>query len=144
MDKEKKHKIASILGGAFFIIGLLLCALRGSEITAHKIVSAKITSVEEYSGECRRVSGKYGECIHAKLGVEFPVNKAGELKSGSVDVERTGAALTVGASIKVMFKTGKPETVKIADLSSGWKGPLGVLFVGALILIVSRSAPRRS
>lgn len=140
MDSTKKYQIATVVGGALFIIGLILCSLRATEIISHKIVDAKILAVEEFNAECRRVSGKYGACIDANVEVEFPVNKAGELRKGKILVEHVGAGVTPGASIKVMFPDKKPENVKLADFSSGWKGPLGVFFLGSLILIVSTSS----
>lgn len=137
MNSNKRYILASWLGGGIFLLGLILCALRASEIIQHKITTAKITSVEEVPGECRRVSGKYGNCIQANLGVEFPINKAGETRTGTIHVEHAREALQPGEQIKVMFLDGKPETVRPADFSSGWKGPLGVLFLGSLILFVS-------
>ena len=137
MNAEKKYKVLSVIGGALFVLGLILCANRTYSIILHKIVSAKVTAVEEFAGECRRVSGKYETCLKAKVNVEFPINKSGEIRTGQVEIERAGPALVAGAALQVMFVDGKPETVKLADLSSGWVGPLGVLFIGVLILIIS-------
>ena len=140
MDKLKKYQISTVLGGALFIVGLILCSLRATDIMSHKIVDAKVLAVEEFNAECRRVSGKYGACINANVEVQFPINKEKELRTGKILVEHAGGRVSVGSNIKVMFMEGKPETVKLADFSSGWKGPLGVFFLGSLILIVSRSA----
>ena len=139
MDNEKKHKLLTIIGGGLFILGSILCANRASQIISHKIVGAKVLAVEEFSGECRRVSGKYGTCTMANVDVEFPINPKSELRTGKIVVEHSGPSLVPGSSLKVMFLDGKPETVRLADFSSGWKGPLGVLFVGSLILIISRA-----
>ena len=144
MDSTKRNQISTVIGGALLIIGLILCAIRFTEIVSNKIVDAKVLKVDEFNAECRRVSGKYGACINANVEVEFPINKDKEIRTGKILVEHEGGRVTPGSSIKVMFKEGKPETVKLADFSSGWKGPLGVFFVGALVLIVSRTARPKS
>lgn len=134
---NKKYRISTITGAAVFITGLLLLCARGVDITSHKFVNGKILTVSETSGECRRVSGKSENCIKANVEVEFPINRAGTLHKGQIYLEHLTQKIQPGAEIKVMFKARKPETVKLADFSSGWKGPLGIFFIGALILIVS-------
>jgi hypothetical protein len=137
MDSQKKYRVATLIGGGIFILGLLLCCARAVDITSNKIVSAKVISLEEFSGQCRRVSGKQESCLKARVVVEFPINREGKLHTGTVEVERLVAAIVPGSELKVMFKARKPETVKIADISSGWLGPIGVFMIGALILFVS-------
>lgn len=144
MDNNKKYQLLSIIGGALFILGLILCAHRASQIISHKIVTAKVLAVDEFKSECRRVSGKYGTCFDANVEVQFPINKQGELTKATILVEHANGRVLVGSDIKVMFLDKKPETVRLADFSSGWKGPLGVFFLGSLILIVSRSSSRDS
>ncbi len=134
---NKKYKISTIVGAAVFITGLFLCCLRGVEITSHKFVTAKIISVNETAGECRRVSGKSENCVTADVTVEFPIDRAGTLARGQIHLDHLTQAAQPGSEIKVMFKARRPETVKLADFSSGWKGPLGVFFIGSLILTVS-------
>ena len=109
MDSVKKNQIATVVGAALLIIGLILCSFRATEIISHKIVDAKILSVEEFSAECRRVSGKYGTCIDANVEVEFPINKAGELRKGRILVEHVGEKVTPGKTIKVMFVEKNPD-----------------------------------
>lgn len=137
MDKERKYKISSVTGGAIFILGMVLCCNRMVEITSNKIVTGKITSIEEFQGQCRRVSGKYESCLKAKAGVEFPIDRAGKTASGTIEIEHLLSSIAPGTELKVMFKTRHPETVQIADISSGWKGPIGLLVLGSLILFVS-------
>lgn len=144
MDSQKKYKLETIVGGGIFILGLLLCCARAVEITSHKIVSAKILEIQQTDGECRRVSGKNEQCLAAKAKVEFPINREGTLKTGEVYLERYLPNLLVGSEIKVMFKARKPETVKIADISSGWKGPVGIFFIGCLILFVSAISKKKN
>lgn len=140
MDSTKKNQISTVIGGTLLIIGLILCAVRFTEVVSNKIVDAKVLNVEEFSAECRRVSGKYGACINANVEVEYPINKEKETRTAKIVVEHEGGKISIGSTIKVMFKEKKPESVKLADFSSGWKGPLGVFFVGALVLVVSRTA----
>ena len=144
MDSQKKYKLSTLIGGAIFISGLVLCCARAVEITSHKIVTAKVISVEEIMGECRRVSGKQESCMKARAYVEFPTNREGKLANGNIEIERLQSTIAPGTEIKVMFKARKPETVKIADISSGWKGPIGIFMIGALILFVSRSSLKGS
>jgi hypothetical protein len=123
------------------VVGTVWLLVSGISFFSRTFVTAKVEGIIPQSGECRRPSGRYQNCMQSRAVVLFD-RRAAEGSAAPVRAEilipEKKVSLAPGDSIMVGYREQNPHDVILPDVRAFATVPLGILFTSLMLLGLER------
>jgi hypothetical protein len=151
--EARVRRIVKKIAGGFLAIGAVWLAIVAYSFSTREFVTATVEGIIPQSGECRRPSGRYQDCVQSRAVVNFSIaaptagsNRGASAGPNTVKAEifipARGVTLKAGDSVNVGYDPANPQDVILPNLRSVATAPLGLFLTALLVLGMERLTRR--